>query len=165
MSANSATLSRSRDALGLVAFLALAFGVLLLGASATSPSFVEWYPTLRKPSWTPPGWAFGPVWTLLYPMVAVSGWRAWREGRGRKRLLIYLVQMALNAAWPWLFFAARQPALALVDVVVLFAAILATAVAFWRVHRGAALLLVPYLGWVGFAAALNYAIWRLNPGG
>ncbi len=165
MSANTVTLSRSRDALGLVAFLALGFGVLLLGGGAVSPAFAEWYPTLRKPSWTPPGWVFGPVWTLLYPVVAVAGWRAWREGRGRKRLLIYLVQMALNAAWPWLFFAARRPALALIDVVLLFAAILATAVGFWRVHRGAALLLVPYLGWVGFAAALNYEIWRLNPGG
>ncbi len=165
MTANPASLSRSHDALGLVAFLALAFGVLLLGGGAVSLSFAEWYPALRKPAWTPPGWVFGPVWTLLYPMVAVAGWRAWREGRGRKRLLLYLLQMALNAAWPWLFFAARRPALALVDAVALFAAVLAPAVAFWRVHRGAALLLVPYLGWVGFAVALNYAIWRLNTGG
>jgi tryptophan-rich sensory protein len=159
------TLPRARDALGLAAFLALAFGVLVLGGLAVGPAIAEWYPALRKPSWTPPGWVFGPVWTLLYPVVAVAGWRVWREGRRRTGMLLYLVQLALNAAWPWLFFAERRPGLALVDVVALFVAIVATAVAFWRVHRGAALLLLPYLGWVGFAAALNHAIWRLNPGG
>lgn len=164
MGAGVVPLPRTRDALGLLAFLALAFGVLVLGGLAVGPAIVEWYPALRKPSWTPPGWVFGPVWTLLYPVVAVAGWRVWREGR-RPAMLLYLVQLALNAAWPWLFFAERRPGLALVDAILLFAAILATAFAFWRVHRGAALLLLPYLGWVGFAVALNHAIWRLNPGG
>jgi tryptophan-rich sensory protein len=154
---------RSRDALGLVAFLVLSFGVLVLGSRAAGPALAEWYPALRKPSWTPPGWAFGPIWTLLYPMLALAGWRAWREGRARGGLLLYLVQFVLNAAWPWLFFAQRRPDLALLDAVVLFMAILATIVAFWRVHRGAALLLVPYLAWVAFAAALTHAIFRLNP--
>jgi tryptophan-rich sensory protein len=129
---------------------------------ATAPALPEWYPALRKPSWTPPGWVFGPVWTLLYPLVAVAGWLAWREGRARTGGLLYLLQLALNAAWPWLFFAERRPDLAFACIVVLWLAILATTFAFWRVSRGAAALLLPYLAWVGFAAALNYAIWQMN---
>jgi tryptophan-rich sensory protein len=156
------TVSRTRDVLGLTAFVVLCFGVSVLGGRATAEALSEWYPALRKPSWTPPGWVFGPVWTLLYPMVAVAGWLAWREGRARLGPLVYLLQLALNAAWPWLFFVERRPDLALACIVALFVAILATVLAFWRASRGAAILLVPYLVWVGFAAALNHAIWRLN---
>jgi tryptophan-rich sensory protein len=148
--------------LGLAAFVALCFGVSALGGHAAGPAVAEWYPALRKPSWTPPGWVFGPVWTLLYPLVAVSGWLAWREGRARLGPLVYLLQLALNAAWPWLFFGHRRIDLALICAGALWLAILATVVAFWRVSRVAALLLVPYLGWVGFAAVLNYAIWKSN---
>jgi tryptophan-rich sensory protein len=154
---------RWRDALGLVAYLALAFGVLVLGGRAAAPALVDWYVPLHKPPWTPPGWVFGPVWTLLYPTMAIAGWRAWREQRGRVGGLLYLVQLALNAAWPWLFFSERRLDLALAVAVLLCVAVAATIVAFWRVHRGAALLLVPYLAWVVFAAALTHAIWRLNP--
>jgi translocator protein len=156
------TVSRTRDVLGLTAFMALCFGVSVLGGRATVSALAEWYPALRKPSWTPPDWLFGPVWTLLYPLVAVAGWMAWREGRARLGPLLYLLQLTLNAAWPWLFFAERRPELALVCIVALWVAILGTIVAFWGVSRGAALLLVPYLAWVGFAAALNRAIWRMN---
>jgi benzodiazapine receptor len=156
------TVSRTRDVVGLAAFVALCFGVSVLGGRATLPAIVEWYPALRKPSWTPPRWVFGPVWTLLYPMVAVAGWLAWREGRARFGSLLYLLQLALNAAWPWLFFAQRRPDLALACVAGLCVAVVATMASFWRVSRGAAILLVPYLVWVGFAAALTYAIWRLN---
>jgi benzodiazapine receptor len=154
--------SRTRDVLGLTAFLVLCFGVLLLGTLATTSALTEWYPALRKPSWTPPGWVFGPVWTLLYPLMAVAGWMAWREGRARVGPLVYLLQLALNAAWPWFFFGQRRLDLALACVVALWIAILATAVAFWRVSRMAAILMLPYLGWVAFAAVLNHAIWRLN---
>jgi tryptophan-rich sensory protein len=105
---------------------------------------------------------FGPVWTLLYPMLAVAGWLAWREGRSRGGTLLYLLQLTLNAAWPFIFFAERRVGWALVCVVALFLAILATIVAFWRVQRAAAVLLWPYLGWIGFAAALNAAIWWMN---
>jgi tryptophan-rich sensory protein len=87
---------------------------------------------------------------------------AWREGRGRLGSLVYLLQLALNGAWPWLFFGQHRPDLALVCAVALFLAILGTTGAFWRVSRSAALLMVPYLAWVGFAVALNHAIWRLN---
>jgi tryptophan-rich sensory protein len=99
---------------------------------------------------------------VLYPVIAVAGWMAWREGRARFGPLLFLLQLALNAAWPWLFFAERRLDLALACIAALCLAILGTIVAFWRSSRGAAILLVPYLAWVGFAAALNHAIWRLN---
>jgi tryptophan-rich sensory protein len=156
------TVSRTRDVLGLTAFVVMCFGVSLLGGRAAASALPDWYAGLRKPPWTPPGWVFGPVWTLLYPLVAVAGWMAWREGRARSGSLVYLLQLALNGAWPWLFFGARRPDLALACVAALFLAILGTIGAFWRVSRGAALLMVPYLAWVGFAAALNHAIWRWN---
>ena len=120
-------------------------------------------PRAAKAALDPPGWVFGPVWTSLYPLIAVAGWMAWREGRARFGPLLFLLQLALNAAWPWLFFAQRRPDLALVCIAALLVAILGTIVAFWRSSRGGAILLVPYLAWVGFAAALNHAIWRLNP--
>jgi benzodiazapine receptor len=154
--------SRTRDVLGLTAFVVLCFGVSVLGGTAIGPAVAEWYPALKKPAWTPPVWVFGPVWTLLYPMVAVAGWLAWREGRARFGPLAYLLQLGLNAAWPWLFFAERRPDLAFFCIAALCAVIVATIAAFWRRSRGAALLLVPYLAWVVLAAALNHAIWRMN---
>jgi tryptophan-rich sensory protein len=156
------TVSRRRDVLGLAAFVVMCFGVSLLGGRATLPALAHWYPALAKPAWTPPSWVFGPVWTLLYPMMAVAGWLAWREGRARFGTLLFLLQLALNAAWPWIFFGGRRVGWALLCVLALWAVILGTLAAFWRVNRGAALLLVPYLSWVGFAVALNAAIWRLN---
>jgi translocator protein len=154
--------TRTRDVLGLAAFVVLCFGISALGARAAALALPEWYPSLRKPSWIPPGWVFGPVWTMLYPLIAVAGWLAWRDGRSRFGPLLYLLQLCLNAAWPWLFFGERRPDLALACTATLWVAILATIAAFWRVSRAAALLLVPYLAWVGFASALNHAIWRLN---
>ncbi len=156
------TVSRTRDVLGLTAFVFMCFGVSALGGRAAATALPEWYPALRKPSWTPPGWVFGPVWTMLYPLVAVAGWLAWREGRARFGSLVYLLQLALNGAWPWLFFAERRIDLALACVVALWVAILVTVLAFWRASRTAAILLLPYLAWVGFAAALNHAIWVLS---
>jgi benzodiazapine receptor len=158
------TVSRTRDVLGLTAFVILCFGTSALGGRAAAPALAEWYPALRKPSWTPPGWVFGPVWALLYPMVAVAGWMAWREGRSRIGPLLFLLQLALNAAWPWLFFGYRRLDLAFYGAAALCIAIFGTAVAFWRVSRGAALMLLPYLAWVGFACVLTRAIWRLNGG-
>ena len=156
------TVSRRRDVLGLAAFVVMCFGVSLLGGRATAPALAHWYPGLSKPVWTPPSWVFGPVWTLLYPMLAVAGWLAWREGRARKGTLLYLLQLTLNAAWPWIFFGERRIGWALVCVGALWLAILGTLVAFWRVSRGAAILLLPYLGWVGFALALNATVWWMN---
>jgi tryptophan-rich sensory protein len=151
-----------RDALGLGAFILLCFGVLVFGGTVTAPAIRAWYVALDKPPWTPPGWVFGPIWTLLYPLMAVAGWTVWREGRSRIAVLLFLLQLALNAAWPWLFFARRRPDWAFYDIVALMIAIVATIVAFYRVRRRAALLLVPYLAWVIFAGSLNFAVWQLN---
>lgn len=163
MATMSTPVPRSRDALGLAGFLVLVFGVMVLGGGAAGRGVVEWYPQLAKPGFTPPGWVFGPVWTLLYPMLAIAGWRVWRERRSPVASLLFLLQLALNAAWPWLFFVLQRVDLAFFDCALLLAAALATVGAFWRVHRGAALLLVPYVAWLAFATVLTWSLWRLNP--
>ena len=126
----------------------------------------EWYASLKKPSWNPPGWIFGPVWTALYTMMALAAWLVWRQGgwrKQRKPLLIFLAQLALNALWTPLFFGLHRPGLAFAEIVLLWLAIAATVTAFRPVSRVAAWLLAPYLAWVSFAAALNFTLWRLNP--
>ena len=130
---------------------------------ATPPD--DWYWKLAKPSWTPPPWLFGPVWTLLYLMMGVSLWLLWRNRRtthGRLAFTLFLTQLALNFAWTPVFFGMHAIGLALAVIVTLLAAIVATIAIGWRVKRSAALLLVPYACWVSFASALNLAIWRLN---
>jgi tryptophan-rich sensory protein len=147
---------------GLAVWLLVCFLPAVLG-SAWGPG--EWYAQLRKPSWNPPGWVFGPVWTALYTSMAVAVWMVWRRVQGRERRLpcgLFLAQLALNALWTPLFFGLHRPDLALVNIVLLWFAIIATSAAFWRVHRLAALLLVPYLMWVSFATFLNFTLWRLN---
>jgi translocator protein len=147
---------------GLALWLVLCFGAAAFG-SQFSPG--EWYAELAKPAWTPPGWLFGPVWSVLYAMMGIAAWLIWKDAGfsgARVALGLFVFQLVLNAAWSWLFFGLQEPGLALVDIGLLWAAILATAVAF-RHHRPlAAGLLVPYLLWVSFAAALNFEIWRLN---
>ncbi len=126
----------------------------------------EWYAQLRKPSWNPPGWIFGPVWTALYAMMAIAAWMVWRRGRfaGRRLALsLFLMQLLFNALWSPLFFGLHNPLMALLDIVLLWLALLATMIAFWKVRPLAGALLVPYLVWVSFAATLNFALWRLNP--
>lgn len=125
----------------------------------------EWYAGLKKPPWNPPGWIFGPVWTLLYTAMAVAAWLVWRRGgfAGQRRpLSFYLVQLLLNALWSPLFFGLHRPALGLVDIALLWLALLATVRAFWKVRPLAGALLMPYLAWVTFASALNCAVWLLN---
>ena len=163
---NSSTFSKSRQALGLVGWVAITFAAAAIGAwgSADSSSF---YAELARPSWAPPAWLFGPVWTTLYALMAVSAWLVWRV-RGfagaRSALLLFIVQLAANALWSWLFFAWHRGGLAFVEVLVLWGLIVATVVAFQRVSRLASILLYPYLAWVTFASALTFAVWRLNPG-
>ena len=148
--------------------LALAGWLLLCFAPASLGAFFgpdQWYASLTKPSWNPPGWIFGPVWTALYAMMAVAAWLVWQQGGWRKNrnaLLLFLVQLALNALWTPLFFGLRRPGLAFAEIVLLWLAIIATLAAFRPIRRVAAWLLVPYLGWVTFAAALNFSLWRLN---
>jgi len=147
---------------GLVAWLVVCFGAAAVG-SMFMPG--AWYASLNKPSWNPPSWLFGPVWTVLYAAMAVAAWLVWRRGglaRQRGALGLFLLQLALNAAWSPVFFGMQRMGLALVVMMLLWAAIAATMVAFFRVSRGAGWLLVPYLAWVSFAAVLNFTLWRLN---
>lgn len=148
---------------GLVGWLALCFAAAAAGGLATDTG--AWFDALRKPPWNPPNWVFSPVWTTLYALMAVAAWLVWKRrgfGAASTALALFLVQLALNVAWSFLFFAAQSPGLAFAEIVVLWAAILATVVAFWRIRPLAGALLLPYLAWVTFAAALNFAIWRLN---
>jgi tryptophan-rich sensory protein len=124
-----------------------------------------WYAALAKPAWNPPNGVFAPVWTLLYALMGCAAWLVWRRAaspRRRTALALFLVQLALNAAWSWLFFGRHALGASLAGIVLLWAAILATIVAFRPISRAAAWLLAPYLAWVGFASALTYAVWRLN---
>lgn len=154
-----------KDSLGLLLFLGLSFVAALVGSLFTGAAIDSWYDTIAKPSWTPPDWIFGPVWTLLYVAMAVAAWLVWRQAgwsHAGTGLTLFSIQLVLNAAWSALFFCARNPGLAFAEIVLLWGAILATLLAFWRVRPLAGMLFVPYLAWVTFAAVLNYAIWRLN---
>lgn len=126
----------------------------------------EWYASLKKPSWNPPPWIFAPVWISLYAMMAVAAWLVWKRGgfsTQRRPLTLFLAQLALNALWTPLFFGLHRPGLACLEIALLWLAIAATLLAFRPVNRAAAWLLAPYLAWVTFAAALNFALWKLNP--
>lgn len=150
----------------LALFVMICLGTAGLGAAWTDLSVGDWYATLNKPSWNPPNWVFGPVWTTLYIMMAIAAWLVWRcKGLrdGWLPLLQFAVQLSLNAAWSALFFGMRNPGIAFADIVLLWMGIVATIIAFGRVSTLAATLLVPYLAWVSFAAVLNGSIWRMNP--
>ena len=139
-------------------FVAAAVGAV---ASVDAPSF---YAQLNKPSWAPPAGVFGPVWTVLYALMGVAAWLVWRSpGPKRAALTLFGAQLAANALWSWLFFAWHRGALAAVEILVLLALIVAMIVAFCRISRLAALLMVPYLLWVSFASVLTWAVWRSNP--
>jgi tryptophan-rich sensory protein len=165
---NSAAISRAKSRRRwqpLIWFLLLCIGVQLVGGLLTGMSVGDWYVTLEKPSWNPPGWVFAPVWTLLYLSMGVAAWLVW-ERRDRRPIRVAMVllgvQLALNLAWSGLFFALQSPEFAFYEIVFLWLAILTTLVEFWRIRTTAGLLLVPYLAWVSFAASLNWMIWRLN---
>jgi translocator protein len=160
------------DRLAAVGWILLAGAAGAVGSIA-SISSREFYATIERPGWAPPGSVFGPVWTTLYILMGVAAWLVWRErpprdsaaGRSRRYgLALFGAQLVLNALWTWLFFAWRQGGLAFVEIVVLWAAIAATALHFGRVRRLAGWLMLPYLAWVTFAAALTWAIWQANPG-
>ncbi len=151
--------------IGLILLLLLCFGAAGIGGAVTTPNIDGWYAALTKPSWNPPNWIFGPVWTTLYLMMALAAWLVWRQGgwAGAKvPLTLFGVQLALNMLWSCLFFGLKNPGLAFVDVLLLWAAIASTMVTFWARSKVAGLLFVPYLAWVTFAAILNLTIWRLN---
>jgi benzodiazapine receptor len=150
---------------GLIVLLILCFAVAGVGGLVTTPNIPNWYADLTKPPWTPPDWVFGPVWSMLYFSMAVAAWLVWRQAglaRVAAPMAMFGIQLLLNALWSWLFFGLHSPSTAAVDIVLLWIAIAATTVAFWRRSTAAGILFVPYLAWVSFAAVLNFAIWRLN---
>ena len=156
-----------KNVLALVGWVALSLLAGLLGSIA-SANDTTFYAQLSRPAWAPPSWLFAPVWTTLYLLMGVAAWLVWRW-RDRDRqgasvaLALFVAQLVLNALWTWIFFTWRRGGLALIEIVVLGILIVATIVAFGRVRRSAALLLLPYLAWVMFATALTAAIWRRNP--
>lgn len=148
-----------------IVFILLCLIVQVVGSVWTNETVTTWYPTLVKPSWTPPDWVFGPVWSLLYIMIAVSGWLIYRAKNSRERsvaLMLYGGQLALNFIWSFLFFSLRSPILGLIDIVFLCLLISLTIIKAWPVNRLASILLIPYLVWVMYATSLNAGIWLLN---
>lgn len=162
-SSTSAT-SPVRQALGLVAALAVCFAAGGIGAVA-SINAPEFYGQLQRPSWAPPAGVFGPVWTTLYLLMAVAAWLVWRRhgSAARGALALFEAQLVANALWSWLFFAWKQGALAFADTVLLWALVAWTLMRFWRLHRLAGALLLPYLAWVSLAVALTFSVWQRNP--
>ena len=158
-------ISTTKQLLGLVGWLVLSFAASAVGALASIQA-QSFYGQLAQPAWAPPPWVFGPVWTVLYALMAIAAWLVWRNGGFRSHRLalsLFLVQLAFNALWSWVFFAWKYGGIAFAEIVLLWALIVATLVSFWRVRPLAGALLVPYLLWVSFAAALNFALWQLNP--
>jgi len=149
---------------GLIGWLLLCLGVGAVGGIA-SASAADFYAELTRPTWSPPAWLFGPVWTFLYVSMAIAAWLVWRNGSKGVTLALWLfgLQLALNALWSWLFFAWRLGGWSFTDIVLLWILIVCTIVYFWRISRVAAVLLIPYLLWVTFASALNWTLWQTNP--
>lgn len=153
-----------RQGLMLLTLLALTYLAAGIGALG-SINAASFYRELQLPAFAPPAWLFGPVWTLLYTLMAIAAWLVWRSTKQHRAALgLYFAQLAVNALWSWLFFAWYQGALAFANILLLLPLIIATALCFWRQNKLAGLLLVPYLLWVSFAAVLNFSIWQLNPG-
>lgn len=159
------TLPKNKQIVGLVAWLITSFIAAAIG-SAASIQAAPFYTQIIRPEWAPSPNLFGPVWTILYTFMGIAAWLVWRVGgfrAARTALTLFLVQLAVNALWSWLFFAWHRGSMAFADIVLLWVLIVATLVAFWRVRPWAGALLVPYLLWVSFASALNYSVWQLNP--
>lgn len=155
--------SRGQDVLGLVVWLLVTYAASAIGAVA-SVDAGAFYGQLQQPGWAPPAWLFGPVWTLLYTLMAVAAWLVWRSpGEHRLLLGLFLAQLILNGLWSWLFFSWQLGGLAFAEILLLWALIAVVLVGFWRVRALAGALLVPYLLWVSFAALLNFTLWRQNP--
>jgi benzodiazapine receptor len=156
---------RKRPGVALAGFLAACFVVGGVGAAITAPQIVGWYAGLAKPRFNPPDWVFGPVWSVLYGLMAVAAWLVWRErdSAGRTRgLALFWIQLGLNFGWVVIFFGLHRVGVAALEIVLLWMAILATAWRFFRIRRAAGWLLVPLAGWVGFAALLNWAIVKMS---
>lgn len=159
------TLPKNKQIIGFLAWLTVSFIAAAIG-SAASIQAGPFYAELIRPEWAPPPNLFGPVWTILYALMGIAAWLVWRVGgfrAARTALTLFLVQLAVNALWSWLFFGWHLGGLAFADIVLLWVLIVATLIAFSRVKPLAGALLIPYLLWVSFASALNYSVWQLNP--
>lgn len=157
--------SRARSLLAFLGWLALCYSVAALGALA-SVDARDFYTQLSRPGWAPPGWVFGPVWSVLFTAMACAAWLAWRAPAGAARtraLRLFVAQLAFNGLWSWLFFGWHLGGWALAELVVMWLLIAATLRAFLGLQRTAAWLLAPYLAWVSFAGYLNFVLWRMNP--
>lgn len=155
----------TKSILGLVMWLLITFAAAGIGAVA-SANAGAFYEKLSQPEWAPPASLFGPVWTLLYILIAIAAWLVWKDTgfRGASLALsMMIVQLAANALWTWIFFAWHRGALAFVEIIVLWTLIVITMILFWRVRPVAGVLFVPYLLWVTFASALTYSMWQRNP--
>lgn len=155
----------SRHLLGLFAWLLLTFAAAAIGGAASAQAGT-FYQQLSLPAWAPPGWLFAPVWSALYFLMGIAAWLVWKRhgfGAAGTELALYVAQLVANALWTWLFFAWRLAGLAFAEILILWCLVFFMVATFWRIHRLAGALLMPYLAWLSFAAALNYAIWRLNP--
>ena len=160
--ATKARSSLTRSALALAGWLVLCFSAAAIGGFFMPGA---WYAALKKPSWNPPNWIFAPVWTALYAAMGTAAWLVWKRGGftgQRVALAFFLAQLLLNALWSPLFFGIHRPGLAFADIALLWLALLPTVATFWKASPLAGGLLVPYLAWVTFASALNFALWRLN---
>jgi benzodiazapine receptor len=166
--------SYKRDILRLAISIAVPLMAGVIGSIFTSQSVSTWFQTIEKPSFSPPYWLFGPVWTTLYVMMGVSLFLVWRatgsttfpEYRRTRKVAAFIafgIQLILNVLWSFLFFGLRSPQLAFVEIIILLISIVATIVIFCRISKLAAILMVPYAGWVTFASFLNLQIWLLNP--
>ena len=157
--------TRRQEALGLIVFLTTCLAVSAIGGLATASSVGDWYVTLNKPTFNPPSWVFAPVWTTLYVLMAIAGWRVWRSAGSAARrwpLIVFGTQLALNLLWSFLFFGLQQIGLALLDILLLLIAISVNTVLFWRIDSIAGWFFVSYVLWVVFASVLNLALWLLN---
>ncbi|MCX8126877.1 MAG: tryptophan-rich sensory protein [Dehalococcoidia bacterium] len=158
---------RFKDIVRLVVSIIVCQCAGLIGSIATSGSVSTWYPTLQKPTFTPPNWLFAPAWTTLYLLMAIAAFLVWRIGLDnagtRKALIVFLVQLVLNALWSFAFFGLRSPLYGLIVIIALWLAILFTILKFFPISKVAGILMLPYILWVSFAAVLNISILMLNP--
>ncbi len=159
-------ITKSKNLIRLVISIGTPLLAGVVGSAFTAPAIEGWYSALTKPALNPPEWVFGPVWTLLYILMGISLYLIWSRGWDKKQvrtaIAVFAIQLGLNAAWSIIFFGLQSPAWALAEIAVLWIAIVATIVLFYKISRPAAYLLIPYIAWVSFAAYLNYTIWLLN---
>jgi tryptophan-rich sensory protein len=157
---------KKQDIIQLLGAIALCEGAGIIGTFFTTPSIPTWFATLVRPEIAPPNWVFAPVWTTLFALMGIALFLVWRKGLERKdvriALFVFGVQLVLNSLWSIIFFGMQNLGAALIEIIALWFAIVATIVLFARISKTAAVLLVPYVLWVSFAAYLNYSYWVLN---